>query len=433
MRILFAYEPEEYPHEIDFYSALFVETLQENHEVKVYIRRSEIEPIPHIEDFDIFLVVYSYRFYRVINVERHIPIWLVIYSVPDKLPENVTRYLAHGELLRNTLVKKFNVPEDKVDLLPYFAPETTVVKRIPLRALFIGNLRNKSRVKFAIEVSIRAGLPIDIVGEEPPELYIPSSMPVKFLGKVSINPRLLINYGIVFASGIFAVMALSAGIPCVVVGDKYTDGLITPLNIARGEYSNFQGLSLPMPYVDRTCDLLACEIKNMLEYYDKLKDEFSNLHKRYLRENLLKIFSESTREKESKAMQNTLEDYRKILTNEPENVNAWVCAGKLIYESSSKEDALKHFIRACELDPTNEEAVKHLFKVALELNRVDIAENYLKIFVDKTQNIDAMYTLATLYYKTGSYQKCKRILHTILELNPENSAAKDLLNKLGYL
>jgi tetratricopeptide (TPR) repeat protein len=196
-----------------------------------------------------------------------------------------------------------------------------------------------------------------------------------------------------------------------------------------------------------------------------MTDDLQSLIDRYKRGNDSRVFAPlADAYRKTGEVDRAIEILEKGLERFPQYASAHVILGKCFYDKGASERAKNEFARVLELDPENMVALKFTGDILLaEDRRVEAAECYRKILVIDPTNeavaralkdmeasfvvkeIDladakgvrderprelATMTLAGIYAAQGYYNKALKIYGEVLEREPENREAKEMVAKL---
>jgi tetratricopeptide (TPR) repeat protein len=199
-----------------------------------------------------------------------------------------------------------------------------------------------------------------------------------------------------------------------------------------------------------------------------MSDELQNLIERYSRARDSRVFAPlADAYRKSGDVDKAIEILERGLEKMPTYASAHVILGKCYYDKGATERAKSEFRRVLELDGENLVALKFMGDILLaEDKRPEAAEFYRRILaIDATnaevaralkemessfvvKEIDladaksmrderpkelATMTLAGIYAAQGYYNKALRIYHDVLEREPGNMEAKEMVAKLEAL
>jgi tetratricopeptide (TPR) repeat protein len=194
-------------------------------------------------------------------------------------------------------------------------------------------------------------------------------------------------------------------------------------------------------------------------------DDLQNLIDRYKRGNDSRVFAPlADAYRKNGEIDRAIEILEKGLERFPRYASAHVILGKCFYDKGASERAKAEFRHVLELDPENMVALKFMGDILLaEDRRAEAAETYRKIIaIDPTneeiaralkemegpfvgKEIDlaegkgvrderprelATMTLAGIYAAQGYYNKALRIYGEVLQREPDNREAKEMVAKL---
>ncbi len=116
----------------------------------------------------------------------------------------------------------------------------------------------------------------------------------------------------------------------------------------------------------------------------------------------------------------------------PRNIMALNNLGSLYHNQGRYEDALPYFQAAAAIDPNSPEVLFNLGLVYIALNQIDKGIEYLAKVCQLAPEIEeARIYLAECLIKAGRNQEAIRTLKELLEINPDNSKAQEILKKIN--
>ncbi|MEY3091060.1 MAG: hypothetical protein RL113_1376, partial [Pseudomonadota bacterium] len=105
--------------------------------------------------------------------------------------------------------------------------------------------------------------------------------------------------------------------------------------------------------------------------------------------------------------------------------------GNDLFNENKKEEAIEHFKKALEVQSDYLPATFNLAICLGDLDRFDEAEEILQEVIDKDASILGSYeSLGYIYYKKGDFPQARMQYLKILELEPNNTKAKNALEVL---
>ncbi|MBN1587327.1 MAG: tetratricopeptide repeat protein [Candidatus Omnitrophica bacterium] len=141
-----------------------------------------------------------------------------------------------------------------------------------------------------------------------------------------------------------------------------------------------------------------------------------------------------------KALERRLaEDYRQDL--ESGNVPKMYAEGRRLYKAGDFEAAKDFFVRVVEIDPQHRAAQKYLNHIdddiADQLQKLERERERARQAAEKRmvaelkKREETMFARAKEFYAAGAFPEAREQLERLLDLNPENSAAVDYLNRVS--
>jgi tetratricopeptide (TPR) repeat protein len=199
-----------------------------------------------------------------------------------------------------------------------------------------------------------------------------------------------------------------------------------------------------------------------------MNDELQNLIERYNRARDSRLFAPlADAYRKNGEVDKAIEILERGLEKMPQYASAHVILGKCYYDKGATERAKAEFRRVLELDGENLVALKFMGDILLaEDKRSEAAEFYRRILLIDAMNTEvarslkemeasfvvkeidlanarsmrderprelATMTLAGIYAAQGYYNKALRIYHDVLEREPANMEAKEMVAKLEAL
>ena len=116
---------------------------------------------------------------------------------------------------------------------------------------------------------------------------------------------------------------------------------------------------------------------------------------------------------------------------DPQNDKAFCGIGLALWAKGEREQALDAYGKALDANFENMPALMNLVQVAYELNKLTVAEKYLRKYLQYyPANLDIQFILGGVLYKAGQYDGARNAIDTILTFDPERKDARDLLAKI---
>ncbi len=196
-----------------------------------------------------WLVRHGLQYGRVINscISEFLPVEKPVFFV-----ENIDLIVALTENLRDNLVANYNVPADKIVVLPNTAPDAFFAYEytapMNLQRVAIVSNHPPQEVLKARELLIARGLSVDMLGGDNP---------------VNVTPAVLAKYDAVITIGKTVQYCLAMGVPVYNYDHFGGSGYITPENVAVESAANFSGRSFRM---QKSAEQIVGEILSVYEY-----------------------------------------------------------------------------------------------------------------------------------------------------------------------
>jgi tetratricopeptide (TPR) repeat protein len=125
---------------------------------------------------------------------------------------------------------------------------------------------------------------------------------------------------------------------------------------------------------------------------------------------------------------------REAMLLEPSRMEGRLNLGAALFLEGEHDEALLHLKYVLAFDPKNSMALLNLAACYDALGRLDDSIATLEQLVAERPNWkDANYNLAVAYFKQNQYDKAVDALRAELKLNPQNEAARTLLNKIHLM
>jgi tetratricopeptide (TPR) repeat protein len=126
-------------------------------------------------------------------------------------------------------------------------------------------------------------------------------------------------------------------------------------------------------------------------------------------------------------------EFRRVLELDSENLVALKFMGDILLAEDKRQEAAEHYRRILAIDPTNVEVARALkeMEASFVVKEIDLAD--AKSMRDERPRELATMTLAGIYAAQGYYNKALRIYHDILEREPSNAEAKEMMERLERL
>jgi len=119
-------------------------------------------------------------------------------------------------------------------------------------------------------------------------------------------------------------------------------------------------------------------------------------------------------------IQRAIDEYKKITTLAPLDVDAWLMVGRLEKAAGDSVEAEKAYQKALALDPANEDGLTGLALVYSDLGDNARATQLLKTLADNNPSPRALQALAAAYEQMRDFKAAAQALRQELSLNPPN-------------
>ncbi|MEL3906913.1 MAG: tetratricopeptide repeat protein [Treponema sp.] len=136
-----------------------------------------------------------------------------------------------------------------------------------------------------------------------------------------------------------------------------------------------------------------------------------------------------------------LEKIREFLDHHPKVWNAWFLLGWALRRQERWEDARAAFMHCLELGKDNQDELSvaycdicnELSICLMELSRFDESRRWLTSALEQEpENIKIISNMGTLALREGNTEEAKAFFRTVLDINPHDSLAADILDKLEH-
>jgi tetratricopeptide (TPR) repeat protein len=126
-------------------------------------------------------------------------------------------------------------------------------------------------------------------------------------------------------------------------------------------------------------------------------------------------------------------EFRRVLELDSENLVALKFMGDILLAEDKRPEAAEFYRKILSIDPTNAEVARALkeMEASFVVKEIDLAD--AKTMRDERPRELATMTLAGIYAAQGYYNKALRIYHDVLEREPGNVEAKEMVAKLESL
>jgi len=117
----------------------------------------------------------------------------------------------------------------------------------------------------------------------------------------------------------------------------------------------------------------------------------------------------------------------------PRNSQAWAGSAMVAQRQGNFKHAFELYLKSLELDTDNLGALLGLFQTSCQMGSFAQVIHYLEVYL-RTHPSDAsvMFSLAALYMKDGYSKKCRQLLTRVVQLDPTNQDAVNLLEEAEY-
>lgn len=182
-------------------------------------------------------------------------------------------------------------------------------------------------------------------------------------------------------------------------------------------------------------------LRNMKRIYEKYR-EYSkgkpNLHQ--VQETFFKNFDEMVKREYDRIQQlikeslieEAISALEKLLILFPAHSLAHDDLGVLYFHRGDNERALEHFIQSLKADPKNQNAMKNMADLRMELGQMKEAlQLYQMVLADQPMDVEALLGVGNYCLRAGRLGDASYFFKQVLEIEPENMAAKEYLVALA--
>ena len=123
-------------------------------------------------------------------------------------------------------------------------------------------------------------------------------------------------------------------------------------------------------------------------------------------------------------LEHVIKEYKSILKDDPDNVNAWLELGDAYYRAQRYTQAIESYKKTLELDPKNVGAYVQLGNIYYDTKQPDKSiEHYRKALELKPQLSDVRVDMATMYRISGQPDKAIEELRLVNRKDPNHAVA----------
>jgi tetratricopeptide (TPR) repeat protein len=123
--------------------------------------------------------------------------------------------------------------------------------------------------------------------------------------------------------------------------------------------------------------------------------------------------------------------FQQVLERNPDHPKAHFGMGMVLWNRGDKEGSLKEYQAALDKDICHAQAMYGLTAAATEMERWDVAAEYLERYVaKKPSRTDFLFSLCSIYYRMGHKTKAEEVCNRILQQSPDHIEAKELHQKI---
>ncbi len=112
---------------------------------------------------------------------------------------------------------------------------------------------------------------------------------------------------------------------------------------------------------------------------------------------------------------------------------AYAGLAMIAQQRADYEQAFKMYLKSLELDSDNLIALLGLFQTSCQMGTFSKVIHYLEVYLNMHPgDISVMFPLAALYMRDGSFERSRKLLMSILTLDPDNEDAANLLEEVEH-
>ena len=117
----------------------------------------------------------------------------------------------------------------------------------------------------------------------------------------------------------------------------------------------------------------------------------------------------------------------------PRHSQAWAGLAMVAQRQGQLKHAFNLYLKSLELDTDNLGALLGLFQTSCQMGSFAELIHYLELYLQThTADVSVMFSLASLYMKEGQFIKCHQLLAQVVQLEPDNQDAANLLEELEH-
>jgi len=126
--------------------------------------------------------------------------------------------------------------------------------------------------------------------------------------------------------------------------------------------------------------------------------------------------------------------FRVALRLDPCSSRAYAGQAMIQQQKGHMQEAFDLYLRCLDIDSDNMTALLGLFQVSCQMGSFGRVIDYLKVYLQMHPgDVSVMFCLATLYMKDQQVELAGQLLRNILELDPQNTDAQDLLEEAEHI
>ena len=124
-------------------------------------------------------------------------------------------------------------------------------------------------------------------------------------------------------------------------------------------------------------------------------------------------------------------EFERVIEIDPENMVALKFMGDILMSEGDRDESISYYRKILAIDPTNEDVSEKLKGLENEFREREIdLSDHKSIRKDGQQDELATMTLAGIYAAQGYYNKALKIYKEILEEEPDNKEASEMIGKI---
>lgn len=215
------------------------------------------------------------------------------------------------------------------------------------------------------------------------------------------------------------------------------DGMILRLRQQESDTPGAEGVSKPMPEVDPEARARLAALGYVGSFVATASGPRTDRADPKDKIDLFNLMTEARErpkdEDPDKAFEKIVAMYTKVVTEDPNVIDAWFSLGNVHQRAHKYEEAIKYFKRALELKPDYDLPVINMANAYRALGKDEAAlagyEHYLTI---DPKNGHVRYEIGQIYLDKGDVARAEQNFRQALEIDPRVAAARNALGVLAF-